>query len=142
MRHRSKTNSRPWENVKVRRAYMAKHGDRCHLTAHFPHDCGGRLDPHHLFHVGNVKWDLEGNLLSICRSTHDYIHDVDSTGGTIACMYAKLFRKRRASRDRIRKHWQTALGRDAVIGWLEVRLDQGRVPAEFLATAHSILEMF
>jgi hypothetical protein len=57
-------------------------------------------------------------------------------------MFAKLKGRRRAARNRIRDDWRVALGRDAVIGWLEVRRDQGRVPEAFLEAAEAVLGMF
>lgn len=37
-------------------------------------ECKGRLDPHHIVPRGRGGKDLAGNLITLCRAHHDWVH--------------------------------------------------------------------
>lgn len=149
LRHKSRTNSNPWINEPLRRRFMRRHGNRCWLQGWLKHKCGGDLDPHHIHFVGMIRWDVFGNLIPICRVAHSWIHPPpgrkhagNRIDGTVLCMAARIERKRRATRERIREDWRLALGRDAVTAWLEVRRDQGKIGDVAMEACEFVLSQF
>lgn len=80
MRHRSKTNSRKWENLELRFQYMQEN-PACELAPYLiKHVPGLRkqetaTDPHHLVGGNGRRWDLRTNLLAVCRPVHRWCHD-------------------------------------------------------------------
>ena len=107
IKRQSESNSRPWENLKLREAYRVAHGydwvwplivESGHKKEMLPHirpQTGHRWDTpadqlHHVFHSGKERHDLHGNLIALC----DLVHKLDSTRWQnefrIACLYAKL----------------------------------------------------
>jgi hypothetical protein len=83
VRHRSKTNSRLWEDIPFRRSYMESHAF-CELTpwlrANIPafrkslYPQEAATDPHHLFGGAGRRHDCAMNLLAICRGVHIWAH--------------------------------------------------------------------
>lgn len=148
LRRKART-PKPWIDEDARRAYMATRKS-CELEPHLDgerwHDILRtdfriQLDPHHILHEGGVRWDLPQNLLAVTRRAHDYVHHVDAIGGGIACIYAKLHGKTKASRERIRMVWRSRYGRDA-IGNVSNQLENGVVPEWAEPMALSIQEWF
>lgn len=137
-----------WIDEEARRAYMDSH-KQDELERHL---CGPlwervlatsdmmQLDPHHIWHTGNVRHDVPQNLLAITRRSHDYVHFIEPRC-QVAVMYAKLTGKTRTARDRIRESWNRLYQRDA-IGWVQSLRDGGKVPDYYLDAANAVLEMF
>lgn len=79
MRHHSPKNSRKWENLPFRRAYMTDH-PHCELTPYlkgivpglYPRETA--TDPHHLFGGNGRRHDCALNLLAVCRPVHLWAH--------------------------------------------------------------------
>jgi hypothetical protein len=87
VRHRSKTNSRPWEDLEFRRRYMSEK-PFCELTpwlrANIPafrkslYPQEAATDPHHIFGgTAMRRWDLASNLLAVSRTVHIWAHAKD-----------------------------------------------------------------
>lgn len=107
MRARSTKNSRPHEDVELRRAYKAQN-DKCELAPilvgariesfdkiwkawNEPKPADTPLDPNHIFSMGS-RPDVWSNLISVCRPVHDWFHK-HLVEGRIACLYVKAVLK-------------------------------------------------
>ena len=96
LRHRSKTNSRPWENLTFRRQYMD--GVMwCEVQPLFPpSELFGKLpimmadDPHHICGGanGSQRWDVLTNLIGVSRPVHDWLERYRPEG-MVLCIKAK-----------------------------------------------------
>jgi len=83
MRRRSKTNSRPWEDLEFRYAYMQEN-PWCEMSSWLVTNLRGEIgglmmreaatDPHHLIGGNGRRWDVRTNLLSVCRPVHLWCH--------------------------------------------------------------------
>jgi hypothetical protein len=103
------TNSNRWENLELRRRYLREHpwdevapyfpqrdGNHCKIPTH----TGGiwisanhstACDPHHITGglLGTPRWDLQTNLIALCRPVHEWAEQY-SADGLCFCCYAKL----------------------------------------------------
>lgn len=89
MRHRSKTNSRPAEDLEVRRRYRAENPD-CELFIWFCEyfeDRDGH-DPHHIFGGTSGRHDFVSNLVTVSRSAHEWCERWKFDGRVI-CLWIK-----------------------------------------------------
>lgn len=75
----SKSNSRKWEDLEFRRAYM-KANPWCELTPMLIGIVPGlnrreaATDPHHLIGGSGRRWDVKSNLIAVCRPVHLWCH--------------------------------------------------------------------
>lgn len=95
LRHRSKTNSRPHEDLAYRQRYRDANPS-CELS---PYMCGwvswfGTSQPvpaseiHHIATgASGSRWDVETNLIAVGREAHDFV--ARSKPGFVLCCYAK-----------------------------------------------------
>lgn len=123
MRHRSKTNSRPWEDLAFRRSYMQEN-QWCEMSAWLVANLKGEAnglmvreaasDPHHLIGGNGRRWDVRTNLLAVCRRVHLWCHAhlVDSR---VLGVWLKV-RKDEFDADEFRK-----VSGKFVTGWLEMQ---------------------
>lgn len=108
MRRRSRTNSRPQEDLGLRETYM-EHVFDDELLPYFPldgihtvkvpgHDYPLRmhhgaypLECHHLWGraLGNGRWDRVWNLVGICRPVHEFCHRY-RVDGIVLCLRRKF----------------------------------------------------
>lgn len=125
LNRRSKTNSRPHEDVELRRRYMEENPE-CELTPILM-GCGlaswgvhskawgdvgfAILDPNHIFSMGS-RPDVWSNLIALCRPVHDWFH-ANLVEGRICCLWRKVFNPRFDVAE-----ISEAAGQ-SVLGWLE-----------------------
>lgn len=81
LRQRSKTNSRPYENLKLR-VSIVKQNPACEYALWFPeHVSEARSDdPHHLFGGTSGKFDFVWNVIASGRRTHDWCTEFATDG--------------------------------------------------------------
>lgn len=93
MRRRSPTNSRPAEDLEVRRAYLEDNPD-CELYIWFCEHFEDRdgHDPHHNFGGRGGRYDFVTNLLTVSRSAHDWCEKW-KTDSRILCIWIKHVKK-------------------------------------------------
>lgn len=94
MRHRSPTNTRPWEDKESYWEYVAEH-DLCQLYSWFPgrfRDKQPGPGAHHIFGGNGGRWDLRANLICLSQSAHDEVHRVPVIG-RVLCLFVKLMEK-------------------------------------------------
>ena len=86
MRARSKTNSRPRENLKLRASYAKAH-PICELGIHLPEQfsAGPSGETHHIM---TGKADLVSNLLRVSWTNHLWLERL-KTDGRIAALWVK-----------------------------------------------------
>lgn len=79
MRRRSLTNSRPCEDIPLRREYMDAHPvcESCRLFRRQPN---AACDPHHAFGGRRGRRDGVGNLLAMCRECHEWMEQNKNDG--------------------------------------------------------------
>jgi hypothetical protein len=87
---RSKTNSRPAEDLPVRREYAEKN-EECELSIwfseQFPDRDGSEI--HHIFGGRSGRNDLVSNLVRVSRDAHDFCGVKCPTDGRILCIWIK-----------------------------------------------------
>lgn len=87
MRQRSKTNSRPGEDLQLRRRYAAAHSF-CELGLHLPeHFESGSADELH--HIVTGRVDIVVNLIRASWRNHNWCEDFKADG-RLACLWIKL----------------------------------------------------
>lgn len=81
LNRRSKTNSRPAEDIDVRRQYLEDNPD-CELSIWFCEHFDERdgHDPHHCFGGRGGRHDLVTNLVTVSRSAHDWLENWKTDG--------------------------------------------------------------
>lgn len=85
---RSKGNSRPHENLNLRKKYASQHY-LCELGYCLPHEFANARseDTHHIFSVRS-RPDLVSNLICLSKSAHGFCHKFP-TDGRICCLWSK-----------------------------------------------------
>ena len=84
LRHRSRTNSRPWENRALRQQYRDDNPD-CELSD------GNGDDLHHIW-GGNPRWDVWSNFIRLSREQPDRADTPDGPALRLECMATKLWK--------------------------------------------------
>lgn len=86
----SKRNSNKHVNEKFRREYMDTH-PKCELCPLFDEPRADATDPHHVCRsiLGTRRWDIETNLIAVCRLCHDWCHLEHPKEGLVLCLEAK-----------------------------------------------------
>ena len=113
LKPRSKTNSRPWENLGLRRQYMDEN-PICELSEILGY--GRRepaCDPHHLFGGSRGRVDCVSNLLAVSRKAHLWAEQY-KTDGRVIGVWVKLVRKQELRADEFTR----SSGYQSVGGWL------------------------
>lgn len=106
MRRSSPTNSKPHEDLKVRKEYRDSHPN-CLL-------CGDTTHEIHHIRRGCLRVDHPANLAALCWGCHTRVHDAKSVYApmTIEILYRKLLMK---EFDRVALD---AIGKPFIAGWL------------------------
>lgn len=90
MRQRSLTNSRPGENLKLRRSYADAH-PICEFGQHLPdYFNSGRAEECH--HIATNRHDVVSNLLRLSAENHRWCEDFKADGRIVA-LYVKLVKE-------------------------------------------------
>lgn len=116
LRHRSRKNSRYWEDEQLRADYLEAN-PLCELAEHLPIGYVPGMpacEVHHICHASR-RWDKWPNFVSVSRPAHDFVHD-NPASGTIACFYVKWIKGEFTQVDRavIREIWG-----QCPIAWIE-----------------------
>lgn len=90
MRQRSRTNSRNWENLGLRAAYVHFY-PVCEFSQHKVAGFGGPIQADHLHHIGHQghRWDLWSNVISLCHPAHAWCHQYP-IDGVLVCTAVKM----------------------------------------------------
>lgn len=65
----------------LRELVLARDNHTCQAAIRgFPHDCRGKLHVHHRLPRGRGGPDTLDNLIAVCLSAHDRLHNVDRAG--------------------------------------------------------------
>jgi hypothetical protein len=88
MRHRSRTNSRKYEDRELRETYRESWP-----WCEFPRGicCRGTHDGAHIHHIAHSsrRWDLRSNLIHLCVDAHNWCHKHPQDGALI-CLRVKV----------------------------------------------------
>lgn len=86
MRRRSGTNSRPLENIPLRRAYLVDH-PWCEFKTWFPQHFNDpdAIEVHHV-HSARSRADLITNFIAISRDAHEWVERYKTDGRVLAVL--------------------------------------------------------
>lgn len=81
MRHRSRTNSRRWEDLWLRAAYREEN-PWCEFSREKQAGFRGVVDAADVHHIGHQshRWDAWSNLISLSREAHEWCHKHPTDG--------------------------------------------------------------
>lgn len=94
LRHRSKKNSRPHEDLEFRFHYMQAN-PFCEMSRYLIGEVPGvspadpASDPHHIMGSRKGRHDLRSNLIAVSRRVHIWCHDFPGPDSRIVAIYAK-----------------------------------------------------